>query len=1378
MCRTREKNFACGKFCKFILLAVTVAAGVWNSEAKNIYVNSANYGVSGIDGTSVAKGFGTIQDGVDAALEGDTVLVAPGVYDKGGKTFDWGAVVCSNRVLISKPITLKAISSNPVDTVIKGSWDSNPTSGNAFGIGPAAVRCVKVTSADVVVKGFTLADGSCQALTAEGDIQAGHVGGFAGYNNANKATVFAVDCVITNCAGARGGAVRYATCVRCVIEDCKTQGGQAGARHVQAFHTVFCRNSSAGSECIGESKLINCAIIETRGNRGCASGAVDYRNSLVYANDTAPNQLTAEYYAWNSAFQTLGNVDKQTDCLSGEIFAFVAPLRGDYRVRKDSPAATLGSAAVLRDAVETLCSGVPEEVEIYKSLDGVAIDAASSASIAAGPYQKTVETFGGQLFVDAKGAMGFVADGGSGVLRNNSYAFATEYPSILAVTINAEVPIHRIDRADEHGGNWYPDMKNRALCGFPPAGIVVTNNVYCANKVVYVNPNGVDDDAEEGRGASADKPFRTLQYAMDRLSLRDVLIAAEGVYAEGGKLSSSVSNRLVSTSHVRVVGAGAGKSFIMGAGDENDPAGDRSKRGPQAMRCVDISSGECAIQGFTLSGGRSGYNADKPTNDIDINRGGCIKAYPSDGKSQKQHILDCAITDGLAFRGGLAFGGHYERCVFTGSKSLGGGLIRENISLNGCVIHGNTSGSTIDSSSAYVYQSTAVGHTDNVIATSVQVKLQNSIVVAKGSALKPGSVSGTVLCGFGTINSSVAETLDYTTSDPVFVDASDGDYRIGSASPAVACGTVPDDWWMRPVCDFNGNPLRFVNGKCVAGAFADPVAMVRVDGIGDVSVSHNDVQFVEPGESITFTATKGFRPFKGFIIDGETLVEGSASYTFTAPSESSLTSIVSIVASPITDFYVNANDGDDANDGFSAATPKRTLAGVMSISGLGSVKGDTVHAAAGTYDTLAMPSSFTNTAPNTILSRVCVPMGVTLAADEGPEVTIIEGASASESDSNGFGADAVRCASVRKNAVLRGFTLRNGRCANKETSEKDDYVGGGVLTENASGYPEDEFPRLENCVLTGNSAARGGAGCGKYGVYVNCRFTGNKATATSSAFFRGIAYGCYFDANIGDQLCRYATKLINCTVTDGNLKLNGTDEMANPIPDFGTGCPDGVSPVINGCIFLCQINSAYVTNSIVVKERYGANTATEANIVVESIQSVKLTDGVPAKDSPAVDVLEAEGVSEFFCGVDAANSQRVYNGRLDLGAFEYDWRGDYAVRIGGKPSVVTVASPNLVESIDGKTLVLKEGDFSLVLEGGDTKANTKYTLPFEVTGEGVLTVILNGNVYGTFKRGIAEIMFKNALASNELVFSYDAFDAGVSFGVFERKKNAFVFVVR
>ena len=100
--------------------------------------------------------------------------------------------------------------------------------------------------------------------------------------------------------------------------------------------------------------------------------------------------------------------------------------------------------------------------------------------------------------------------------------------------------------------------------------------------------------------------------------------------------------------------------------------------------------------------------------------------------------------------------------------------------------------------------------------------------------------------------------------------------------------------------------------------------------------------------------------------------------------------------------------------------------------------------------------------------------------------------------------------------------------------------------------------------------------------------------------------------------------------------------------------------MVNGCIFLCQIDSVYITNSIVVAGRYGANTPASENIVADSIESVNLTDsGGPAKNSPAVDILDAEDMSAFFCGIDAANSQRIYNGRLDIGAFEYDWRNDF-----------------------------------------------------------------------------------------------------------------------
>ena len=84
-------------------LAVFAAAFAVGASAATVYVNGDNYGRSGMTGASVATGYGTIQEGVAAAHDGDVVLVAPGVYDKGGSAFDWTksgvTVACTNRVV-------------------------------------------------------------------------------------------------------------------------------------------------------------------------------------------------------------------------------------------------------------------------------------------------------------------------------------------------------------------------------------------------------------------------------------------------------------------------------------------------------------------------------------------------------------------------------------------------------------------------------------------------------------------------------------------------------------------------------------------------------------------------------------------------------------------------------------------------------------------------------------------------------------------------------------------------------------------------------------------------------------------------------------------------------------------------------------------------------------------------------------------------------------------------------------------------------------------------------------------------------------------------------------------------------------------------------
>ena len=86
-----------------MLLATAVAAAAFADE---IYVDC--------NGT---KDYATIQAAVDAANDGDTIWVLPGTYATGGKLDGKGFL---NRVYISRPLTIRATSSNPADTLIVG----------------------------------------------------------------------------------------------------------------------------------------------------------------------------------------------------------------------------------------------------------------------------------------------------------------------------------------------------------------------------------------------------------------------------------------------------------------------------------------------------------------------------------------------------------------------------------------------------------------------------------------------------------------------------------------------------------------------------------------------------------------------------------------------------------------------------------------------------------------------------------------------------------------------------------------------------------------------------------------------------------------------------------------------------------------------------------------------------------------------------------------------------------------------------------------------------------------------------------------------------------------------------------------------------------
>lgn len=107
-----------------VLATLLVAANSW---AGTIYVDAAN--ISGIENGTAAYPFSTIQEGSDAAVAGDDVLVAPGIY--------YGAIEPKSQVrLISQ--------AGPAQTVIDGMNTST------------AVQAPYVPNPSVYVDGFTI----------------------------------------------------------------------------------------------------------------------------------------------------------------------------------------------------------------------------------------------------------------------------------------------------------------------------------------------------------------------------------------------------------------------------------------------------------------------------------------------------------------------------------------------------------------------------------------------------------------------------------------------------------------------------------------------------------------------------------------------------------------------------------------------------------------------------------------------------------------------------------------------------------------------------------------------------------------------------------------------------------------------------------------------------------------------------------------------------------------------------------------------------------------------------------------------------------------------------------------------------------------------
>jgi hypothetical protein len=241
----------------------------------------------------------------------------------------------------------------------------------------------------------------------------------------------------------------------------------------------------------------------------------------------------------------------------------------------------------------------------------------------------------------------------------------------------------------------------------------------------------------------------------------------------------------------------------------------------------------------------------------------------------------------------------------------------------------------------------------------------------------------------------------------------------------------------------------------------------------------------------------------------------------------------------------------------------------------------------------------------TMTNRVVLDKAVSVHSVNGPQFTHIQG---SRSPGTVFGANAVRCAYLTDGASLTGFTLTNG-ATHSSGNVVHEMSGGGVWCSSPNAV-------ISRCVIVANHAkVQGGGAYG--GTFNNCLFTGNSATNAGATF-----------SNV----------LNNCTVVDNSSLL---------------GVGGAHSAILNNCIVYFNTGQ-YPGNQAQCTMNYCCTTPDPAS------GSGNITNDPAFVDRPAGNLrLQSSSPctnagNNVYAppGTDLDGNARIFNGTVDLGAYE------------------------------------------------------------------------------------------------------------------------------
>ena len=239
---------------KICLLLVVAGVSLADEpvESKTIYVPE--------------NGPDTLQLIVDLANPGDEIVVAPGVYDLGGRQVNRQGPV--TRLVVDKPLTIRS--------------EAGPE--KTFLVGGSATRCLYLTNGAELV-GFTISGGETCAVGSEGNKFTDLSGGGVWSEPGGTIT----DClVVSNTALWYGGGLYGGNAIGCEFKENTARRSGGAASHARLGSCVLAYNRAGrfggGAQ---RSELFNCTVVHNRAEEaggGTAFGAA--QNTAIHHNQT------------------------------------------------------------------------------------------------------------------------------------------------------------------------------------------------------------------------------------------------------------------------------------------------------------------------------------------------------------------------------------------------------------------------------------------------------------------------------------------------------------------------------------------------------------------------------------------------------------------------------------------------------------------------------------------------------------------------------------------------------------------------------------------------------------------------------------------------------------------------------------------------------------------------------------------------------------------------------------------------------------------------------------------------------------------------------------------------------------------------------------